>query len=74
MKIFSVVLAALVLSGCEVQYRYACQDPKNWDKDFCKKPLCDLTKDCPEDIFKGVITNKPSAPGVPPPPVPKGAC
>lgn len=72
MKIFSIVLATLVLTGCEVQYRYACQDPNNWDKDICKKPLCDLTKECPEDIYKGVTNIKPSAP--PPAPVPKGAC
>ena len=34
-------------------FRYPCQDPKNWDKDFCKMPLCDVTRTCPEHIFKG---------------------
>jgi hypothetical protein len=34
-------------------FRYPCQDPANWDKDFCKKPLCDVTRTCPEHIFKG---------------------
>jgi hypothetical protein len=34
-------------------YRYPCQDPGNWDKDFCKMPLCDVTRTCPEHIFKG---------------------
>lgn len=35
------------------RFRYPCQDPANWDKDFCKAPLCDVTRTCPEHIFKG---------------------
>jgi hypothetical protein len=35
------------------RYRYPCQDPANWDKDFCKLPLCDVNRTCPEHIFKG---------------------
>jgi len=35
------------------RFRYPCQDPANWDKDFCKKPLCDVTRTCPEHVFKG---------------------
>jgi hypothetical protein len=35
------------------RFRYPCQDPANWDKDFCKPPLCDVTRTCPEHIFKG---------------------
>ena len=35
------------------RYRYPCQDPANWDKDFCKMPLCDVNRTCPEHIFKG---------------------
>ena len=34
-------------------YRYACQDPANWEKDICKMPLCDVNRTCPEHIFKG---------------------
>ena len=34
-------------------YRYPCQDPANWDKEICKMPLCDVTRTCPEPIFKG---------------------
>ena len=34
-------------------FRYPCQDPANWDKDICKMPLCDVTRTCPEHIFKG---------------------
>ena len=35
------------------RFRYPCQDPKNWDKEFCKMPICDVTRTCPEHIFKG---------------------
>jgi hypothetical protein len=35
------------------RFRYPCQDPRNWDKDECKLPLCDVTRTCPEHIFKG---------------------
>ena len=35
------------------RYRYPCQDPANWDKDFCKLPICDVNRTCPEHIFKG---------------------
>jgi len=43
---------ALAIFGGD-QFRYPCQDPKNWDKEFCQKPLCDVTRTCPEHIFKG---------------------
>ena len=35
------------------RFRYPCQDPSNWDKDFCKMPICDVRRECPEHIFKG---------------------
>lgn len=35
------------------RFRYPCQDPGNWDKEICKKPACDVTRTCPEHIFKG---------------------
>ena len=35
------------------QFRYPCQDPTNWDKPECKFPICDVTRTCPEQIFKG---------------------
>jgi hypothetical protein len=43
---------ALAVFGGD-RFRYPCQDPANWDKDFCQKPLCDVTRTCPEHIFKG---------------------
>ena len=46
-------------------FRCPCQSPKNWDKDICKMPLCDVTRSCPEHIFKG---QRDPRLGPPPPP------
>lgn len=35
------------------RFRYPCQNPDNWDKDICQKPKCDVTRTCPEHVFKG---------------------
>jgi hypothetical protein len=35
------------------RFRYPCQDPTNWDKAICQKPTCDVTRTCPEHVFKG---------------------
>jgi hypothetical protein len=35
------------------RFRYPCQDPNNWDKQECQKPYCEVTRTCPEHIFKG---------------------
>ena len=44
----------LALAFCgKDSFRYPCQDPANWDKDYCKPPVCDVTRTCPEHIFKG---------------------
>ena len=43
---------ALAIFGGD-KFRSPCQDPANWDKEFCKMPVCDVTRTCPEHIFKG---------------------
>jgi hypothetical protein len=55
-------------------FRYPCQNPENWDKEICKLPKCDVTRTCPEHIFKGQrdprlgppkdgeVTSKPTTP------------
>lgn len=49
-----LVLSSLILLvGCEQYYRYPCQDPENWNNAECKKPVCEVNRDCPEYIFKG---------------------
>ena len=52
-RLIFIFLSALVLTGCENRYRYACHNPDNWDQDFCKKPKCEVSRECPEHIFKG---------------------
>lgn len=49
--LLAVPVAMAVFSGD--RFRYPCQDPANWDKAICQKPQCDITRTCPEHIFKG---------------------
>jgi hypothetical protein len=52
----AVILLAMpvlmVITGCDQKYRYPCQDPDNWNSDSCKKPVCEVNRDCPDIIFK----------------------
>lgn len=56
-KLIAATAVLIALTGCEQQYRYFCHDPANWESDRCKKPICDVNKDCPEHIFKGTNGN-----------------
>jgi hypothetical protein len=47
----SLLLFIPFLVACEQQYRYACQNMENWDKEECKKPRCEVHRECPEHIF-----------------------
>lgn len=47
-----VLPIALAVFGGD-RFRYPCQDPANWDKEICQKPMCDVTRTCPEHVFKG---------------------
>lgn len=49
--IAALTLPVLIVAGCEDRYRYACQDPKNWDKPVCEKPYCEIHRSCPEHIL-----------------------
>jgi len=54
--IFAAILLVLPLTLAffgHDQFRYPCQDPNNWDSPQCKFPTCDVTRTCPEHIFKG---------------------
>lgn len=49
-----VILLPLVMAAFSGdRFRYPCQNPENWDKDICQKPTCDVTRTCPEHVFKG---------------------
>jgi hypothetical protein len=47
-----VIPVGLAVFGGD-RFRYPCQDPANWDKAICQKPTCDVTRTCPEHVFKG---------------------
>ena len=51
MKTIILILSLFLLSACEQKFRYTCQDHENWNKDVCKKPICEINKECPEYIF-----------------------
>jgi hypothetical protein len=58
LKLFKWLAVLIVLPlGVAVfggdRFRYPCQDPANWDKAVCQKPACDVTRTCPEHVFKG---------------------
>ena len=53
MNIKIITLIALMsLTGCSDRFRYSCQDPANWGNDECKKPICEVTRTCPDMILK----------------------
>lgn len=49
----SASLLAITLSGCGYQghFRYACQDPVNWEALECQPPLCEATGTCTKDLI-----------------------
>jgi hypothetical protein len=52
---FIALMMPLFISACnknEQPYRYACQDPANWETPQCQKPKCEVHRECPEHIFK----------------------
>jgi len=57
-----LILACFFISGCEYRYRYVCHNPDNWEKDICKKPRCEISRECPEHIFKNELKTNFSAP------------
>jgi len=48
-----VAVPVVVLYFSHDTFRYPCQNPANWDSPQCQKPLCDVTRTCPEHVFKG---------------------
>ena len=51
LRFICLILALVWLSGCEDKFRYPCQDPKNWESDECKPPICTATATCPNDLI-----------------------
>jgi hypothetical protein len=51
MKYLCFLILPFLLIGCDQYFRYPCQDPEKWDTAQCKKPICEVNRDCPEYIF-----------------------
>lgn len=45
-----ILLLTVLLASCSEFYRYPCQNPSNWEKEYCKKPYCSANGTCPEDL------------------------
>jgi hypothetical protein len=58
------ITVVLLLSGCEDRYRYACQNPDNFDLKECQKPKCLFTQTCPEYLVAPILTQKVEPPKV----------
>ena len=54
----SLLTLSLTSCGYEGQFRYACQDPKNWETAECKPPICSATLSCPVDLVKSLETKE----------------
>jgi hypothetical protein len=51
-EIWVLSIFLVLLTGCEDQFRYPCQNPKNWEIAECKVPLCTATGTCPDMLIK----------------------
>jgi hypothetical protein len=50
---YVMLFVPILLVGCNFEsYRYPCQDPENWKTEQCKKPVCEVSRTCPEHIFE----------------------
>jgi hypothetical protein len=52
---YSAILALMLLTGCDEQYRYFCQNPDNFQASQCQKPRCQFTQTCPEYMVAPVL-------------------
>lgn len=50
--IFASVFVILSAScGYDGYYRYECQDPENWEEDYCNPPVCLVDNMCTETLL-----------------------
>ena len=44
-------LTVAMMTGCEDRYRYHCQDPKHWEDEDCKHPMCEAKQNCTDYLI-----------------------
>ena len=53
-----LLLAVLVLVGCQDRYRYTYQNPDKFNLPECQKPRCLFTQTCPEYLVAPILEKK----------------
>lgn len=71
---YAALLLLIALVGCKEGYRYPCQDPSNWQEQYCKKPYCSANGTCPEDLQHYEKNKTPGQPQQPQVVPSKGEC
>ena len=68
MKKLIPLFVVMLLVGCEERYRYACQDPTNWENKECQRPACEVDGQCTDELIgkKALDAKNASAPEVTP--------
>ena len=56
--LFAIFVVTIIIAGCEERYRYHCQDPKHWEDEDCKPPICTAAQNCPEYLRKKIHDTK----------------
>ena len=55
---WKLILPLFLLAGCDENYRYFCQNPDNFKKSQCQKPVCEFKQTCPEYLVAPVLEKK----------------
>lgn len=51
LPLIALVLGVVFVFTAEDVYRYACQDPTNWESPDCQPPLCEASGMCTKDLI-----------------------
>jgi hypothetical protein len=51
MKTIATIFFLLLVTGCDDQFRYPCQDPKNFGQPKCEPPACEADGTCTKDLL-----------------------
>jgi hypothetical protein len=50
LPVVALLIGLAVVFFAGDKYRYACQDPANWETAECKPPVCTASGTCPENL------------------------
>ena len=55
---WKLILPLMLLAGCDDNYRYFCQNPDNFQKPQCQKPVCEFKQTCPDYLVAPILEKK----------------